>query len=79
MILQLILLGLGELLLACTISLPDQHFILAGLPSVEPFPNPPLDHVEGGNVGGAFQDHHIEDDEPLHVTPALPHTPNLIA
>ena len=61
-LLRLILLGIVEVLIARTSSIFDQHLILDGLPSVESFPDPPSDCLEGGNVGIIFKDHHRKDN-----------------
>ena len=55
-----------------------QHLILASLPGVKAFPDPPLDFMGGSNVARAFQDHHMEDGELLHVPPVTLQPPELV-
>ena len=70
LLIQLIPSILGEVIVAYVISLPNHNLMLAGIPRVKVFLDMPLYLVGSSNMGSALQDHHLEDDEPLHLTTA---------
>ena len=55
-IIQLVLLGCGEVLLICTSSILDQHMMLASIPGIKTFPDTPPAFMGGGNVVRVLQD-----------------------
>ena len=44
-----------------------EHPVMAGLTSGQPLSYPPSDGMGCGDMSGSFQDHNLEDDEPLRV------------
>ena len=56
-----------------------QHLMLAILPGVKAFTDPLSDRMGGDNMARKFQDHRLEDNEPLRVPPYRPHPPELVS
>ena len=53
--------------------------MLAILPGVKAFTDLLSDRMGGDNMARKFQDHRLEDNEPLRVPPYRPHPPELVS
>ena len=70
---RLLPLGGGQIFLARPEGVPDKHRMLAAPPGIQRLFDPAHDRTGCGDVAGSWQDHRLEDDEPLLVPPPVPH------
>ena len=69
--------GGSQIFLARPEGVPDKHRMLVTTPSIQHLLDPAPDRMGCRDLSGLFQDHGLEDNEPLRVPPSVPHLLNL--